>query len=409
MSINIERIANDIRAIAGITQTPGSGATRPTFSVEWRQACEYVVTEARNAGCVGRLDAHGNWHIRQKSIGWDMPVWLSGSHLDTVPHGGDYDGVAGVIAPLEVLRNSADEHRELPLELIIFAEEEGPTFGLGMLGSRSWVGDLSPEKLSELRNSQGQSYMQAGKPHGVRAEQMNAERLVPDHYIGLIELHIEQGPGMWNRDQRLAIVTAIAGRRQYSVEIGGQANHAGSTSMQDRHDALTGAAGIILQLETLARSINPRAVATVGRLDNHPNAINVIPDRVNFTIDFRAPADEMLERGDREIRRTAAEICERRNLQFAMEEAESLPAVAMDSRVCERLKISASRAGLQNVPTTVSGALHDSAIIAPHLPTAMLFVPSKDGISHNPAEFSRVEDIATAAEVLAAAVSAGPI
>ena len=296
VAINAQRIANDIRAIGGITLTPGHGATRPTFSAEWRKACDYVAAEAGKAGCTWRIGAHGNWHIRQKSLGWDARAWLSGSHLDTVPHGGDYDGVAGVIAPLEVLRSATEEGRAIPLELIIFAEEEGPTFGLGMLGSRSWTGDLSAEQLGELKNKAGDSYLAAGRPHGVIADKMADERFAPERYFGLIELHIEQGPGMWERNTRLAIVTAIAGRRQYSCEILGQANHAGSTSMNDRHDALVGAATIITQLEEMAKALSPQAVATVGRLENHPNAVNVISDRVTFTIDFRAPADELLGR-----------------------------------------------------------------------------------------------------------------
>ncbi|HWB54673.1 MAG TPA: M20/M25/M40 family metallo-hydrolase, partial [Tepidisphaeraceae bacterium] len=217
--------------------------------------------------------------------------------------------------------------------------------------------------------------------------------------------HIEQGPGMWRRDERLAIVTAIAGRRQYTCEIYGQANHAGSTSMTDRHDALVGAAKIIEELEGLAKKLSPQTVITVGRLENHPNAVNVIPDRVSFAIDFRAPADDLLEKGDPEIEKLGAAICEKRGLQFKLEQTESIGAVAMDERLCHRLREIAGG----NVPMTTSGALHDSAVIGPHLPTAMLFIPSRDGISHNPAEFSRIEDISAAAEVIEKAVSIGAI
>lgn len=405
MSINSERIAHDIRAIAGITQTPDKGATRPTFSGEWRRACDYVAGEAEKAGCGWRIDAHGNWHVRPKSVPWKKRVWLSGSHLDTVPHGGDYDGVAGVVAPLEILRSAAEQEKELPLELVIFAEEEGPTFGLGMLGSRSWVGDLTAHQLGELRNKTGESYLQAGAPHGVNATKMQKERFSADSYFGLIELHIEQGPGMWQRDQRLAIVTAIAGRRQYSCEVYGQANHAGSTSMTDRHDALVAASLIISQLEEAAKKLSPQAVITVGRIDNHPNAVNVIPDRVAFTIDFRAPADELLEQGDSQIEKIAGTICGQRSLAFKLKQTEAIAAVAMDERVCQRLR----EAAASDAPITISGALHDSAVIGPHLPTAMLFVPSHNGISHNPAEFSRIEDIAAAAEVISKAISAGGI
>lgn len=402
MAIHSQRIAADIRAIGAITQAPGNGATRPTFSAEWRKACDYVADQAKQIGCMTRIDAHGNWHIRPASTGWEKKVWLSGSHLDTVPHGGDYDGVAGVIAPLEVLRSAAEEKKEVPLEVVIFAEEEGPTFGLGMLGSRSWVGDVTPHQLAELKNKAGESYLKAGEPHGVSAQKMAAEQFRADHYFGLIELHIEQGPGMWQQNTRLAIVTAIAGRRQYTCEIHGQANHAGSTSMQDRHDALVGASEIIQQLEAMAKNISPHAVATVGRLNNFPNAVNVIPDRVAFTIDFRAPENQQLKRGERELDSLAAAVCQRRGLKLRLELTESIGAVAMNAELCQRL----AQAAGENVPTTISGALHDSAVLGLHLPTAMLFVPSREGISHNPAEFSRTEDIAAAAEVLEKVVSA---
>ncbi|HEY1685133.1 MAG TPA: Zn-dependent hydrolase [Tepidisphaeraceae bacterium] len=405
MVINAQRIAADIRAISAITQTAGNGATRPTFTNEWRKACDYITEEAIRIGCMHRVDAHGNWHIRPKSLGWEKPAWLSGSHLDTVPHGGDYDGVAGVVAPLEVLRSAAEEKKEIPLELIIFAEEEGPTFSLGMLGSRSWVGDVSPKQLGELRNKHSESYLEAGKVHGVISDQIINERFNRSAYLGLIELHIEQGPGMWQRDQRLAIVTAIAGRRQYKCEILGQANHAGSTAMPDRHDALEGAAFIITSLRALVQELSPQAVATVGRIESLPNAVNVIPDRVSFTIDFRAPDDEVLKLGDEQIRELITQTCQQRGLQFKLEQTEAIPAVAMDRQLCERLSDLAGG----NVPTTISGALHDSAVLGTHLPTAMLFVPSRDGISHNPAEFSRIEDIALGAELLAKAISAGPL
>jgi allantoate deiminase len=234
---------------------------------------------------------------------------------------------------------------------------------------------------------------------------MAHERFWPDGYLGLIELHIEQGPGMWRRSEHLAIVTAIAGRRQYACEIYGQANHAGSTSMGDRHDALVGTAAMIVQLEELAKRLSAQTVITIGRLENHPNAVNVIPDRVKFTIDFRAPANDLLEQADQKIEKITAVICEKRGLTFKLEQSESIGGVAMDQRLCRRL----SELAGPGAPMTTSGALHDSAVMGPHLPTAMLFVPSQDGISHNPAEFSRIEDLAAGAEVIAKAVLAGPI
>jgi len=399
--IRADRIQHDIEAIARCTETPGAGATRPTFSPAWANAMRYVAEQARSMDCQLKSDAAGNTHARPASLGWNRPAWLCGSHVDTVPHGGDFDGVAGIVVALELLRSAKEEGiPALPLELIIFAEEEGPTFGLGMIGSRAWVGELGADRLRDLHNAAGETYIDAGQPFGVDGNRLSDDRIRPQRYLGFVELHIEQGPAMWRNDQRLAIVRSIAGRKQYAIRIGGDANHAGATPMNQRRDALCGAAEIVLEIEKMMPEISSEAVATVGRLVNHPNAINVVPDRVEFTVDLRAPQDDMLLRGDIEIRRLATEICRRRGLTCEIGLTEAINACPLNAPLCQRISTAARLAGESPLPITVSGALHDSAVIAPHVPTAMLFVPSRDGISHNPAEFSRVEDIAAAARVV---------
>jgi hydantoinase/carbamoylase family amidase len=404
MPISIDRIRADIDAIARFTEAPG-GADRPTFSRAWRQARDYVIAQAGTAACKVRIDAAGNVHARPESIAWDAPVWLSGSHIDSVPRGGNFDGVAGVAAPLEALRAAKEDGIPIPpLELIVFAEEEGTTFGLGMLGSRAWVGDLSENQLTAVRNATGENYIEAGASHDVHPSRLLEDAFNPRHYLGFVEVHIEQGLGLWNAGVPLAVVTAIAGRKQYKVRLNGVANHAGSTSMVDRKDALAAAAVCILQLEGLANGLGDGTVMTVGRIECRPNAINVIPAHVEFTIDFRSPSNEVLTDGDAQIRQRVAEACDRRGIEHAIEQTEDAPAVQLDIDLCAKLA-RASADIAKSTATAVSGALHDAAILAPRLPTAMLFVPSKDGISHNPAEFSRVEDIALAAEVLRALVT----
>jgi OHCU decarboxylase len=220
------------------------------------------------------------------------------------------------------------------------------------------------------------------------------EQLEAGRYLGFIEVHIEQGPGMWRRGDRLAVVSAIAGRKQYRVVVSGEANHAGATSMRDRRDALAAAAEMITALEQI---VTGEAVITVGRLINHPNAVNVIPDRVEFTVDLRAGDDAVIEQCDEALRARAAEICRRRMTTVEIDLTESIAASPMDKPLCRRLL---RACGPDGPPMTVSGALHDAAVIARFMPTAMLFVPSRGGISHNPAEFSRVEDIAAAAQVV---------
>ena len=393
------RIARDIECIASFSETDRSaGHSRPTFSPAWAQAREYVLQQAREAGCETRVDAAGNLHARRPSLGWDAPAWLCGSHIDSVPTGGRFDGVTGVVTALEVLRAAPGA----PVELIVFAEEEGTTFGLGMLGSKAWTGALDAAALSSVRNAQGQSFLEAGAAFGVDADRLAAERLAPSRYLGLVEVHVEQGAGMWRDHVPLAVVTAINGRRQYRCSLQGAANHAGSTTMEDRRDALAGAAEIIRYLESLARDLadgSPRTVITVGRIEVHPNAINVVPGRAAFSIDFRSSSEPVISRGEERLLARLPRLAGARGLAIQLQQTETLPVVPLDASVCQRLRAAAGRLGLQ-LPDAASGALHDSAILAPLVPTAMLFVASKDGISHNPAEESRVEDIALAARVV---------
>ncbi|MEM6394153.1 MAG: 2-oxo-4-hydroxy-4-carboxy-5-ureidoimidazoline decarboxylase, partial [Planctomycetota bacterium] len=406
--LNLDRLTADFQTIAGFTETPGQGATRPTFSPAWAQAVDYVLQQAEAAGCTTRRDPAGNAFARPAALDPDEPVWLIGSHLDSVPHGGDYDGVAGVLTALELLRSAHDDGITLPVELVNFAEEEGPTFGLGMLGSRAMAGTLTAPQLQALTNAQGQTFFEAGQPHGTDPDRLHEARLNPNHYLGLIELHAEQGPGLWKRDQRLAVVRSIAGRRQYTVTLTGEANHAGATAMTDRRDALAAAAHCLTQLEALAPSFSPDTVLTVGRLTVQPNAINVIPDRVTFTLDLRAPEDATLDTGDTQLRHLITTTCNDRQVEAHIDQTESLPAQPLDPTLVEKLTnlittphhkpadgeaFRAAPPTGTHPPTTISGALHDAAILAPLLPTVMLFVPSRDGISHNPAEFSRIEDI----------------
>lgn len=403
LSADAGRLARDIERIASFSERdPLVGYSRPTFSPSWARARDYVIAEAKAVGCEVRIDAAGNLHARPASLGWERTVWLCGSHLDSVPTGGRYDGVVGVVVALEALRCLPGA----PLELIVFAEEEGTTFNLGMLGSRAWAGTLSAAELGALRNGAAESYLAAGAPFGVAPDRLAAERLRRGDYRGLIEVHVEQGLALWKSGHPVAVVTAINGRRQYRCVMTGAANHAGSTKMADRRDALAGAAAAVTALEGLARRLNEESdhtVMTVGRLDVEPNALNVIPGRVTFMVDFRARSNEMLERGDRLLREALASAAAARALDLEIACTEELPAVPLDAGLCGLLREAAARLG-SPLPEAASGALHDTAILAPLLPSAMLFVASEGGISHNPAEASRIEDIELAARIVIEAV-----
>lgn len=422
-AVSAERIAADIEAIAAFSENgpgdgPGSsvrlGYSRPTFSAPWRAARDYVIAQAEAVGGSVRVDAAGNVHIRHRTRGWEQAVWLCGSHIDSVPSGGKYDGVMGIVVPLEIMRC----HPGAPLELVIFAEEEGTTFGLGMIGSRLWTGELGPDALSGLRNRQGQTVAEAGADHGLDPARLSAAavagdpdgsaRLQPQRYLGMIEVHAEQGLSLWDAGQPVAAVERINGRRQFEISLEGQANHAGSTGMRGRRDALAGAAELVLALENLGRDLDREAaysVMTVGRLAVEPAAVNVIPGRTTLSVDLRAQQEAVLERGERELRAHLKRVAADRGLQAAVRRTEAIAPSPLDRGVVEALRHAAAPGA--ELPVIPSGALHDAAVIAPHLPTAMLFVASRDGISHNPDEFSRVEDIAEAARIVARLVTGG--
>lgn len=399
--IQNKRIQADIEAIARCTASPGQGASRPTFSQAWRDARDYVQQQLEIIGCKIRIDAAGNLRARPNAISWDVPAWVSGSHIDTVPHGGDFDGVVGIVTPLEALRAAKENIKiAVPLELVIWAEEEGPTFGLGMLGSRAVTGNLTVDQLADLRNADGQNYWEAGKPHGADPSRLPAEQFRPGTCVGLIEVHVEQGPALWSDGTKVGLVTAIAGRHQYKCELKGVANHAGSTSMRDRLDALAGCAEIMCALEKSALEIGRGCVITVGQINVKPNAINVIPETVTFTIDLRSGSTNDLVSGDRRIHTIIERIASERRLGHVLESTEAQPAVELDERICSKMRKAAERLNISPIADATSGALHDAAILAPLVPTAMLFVPSRDGISHNAGEFSRIEDIGAAAAIL---------
>lgn len=404
-AIQIARMRHDIECVAACTEVdPVAGYSRPTFSPAWVAARNYVIDQATRAGADCVIDPNGNVRCHRAPPTAERPLWLCGSHLDSVPTGGKYDGVAGVVAGLEILR--AFPHA--PLELIIFAEEEGTTFQLGMLGSHAWVGGLNTERLEQLQNADGKDYFSAGEPCGVDRQRLAECRLEPKQYRGLIEIHIEQGRCLWDAGAAVGLVQAIHGRRQFEVRLQGEANHAGSTHMQHRRDALAAAAEMIQWLESQGQSLSreqPGTVVTVGRIMAIPNARNVIAGQVEFCVDFRAATDELLRAGDRVLPDGLAEIARRRGISCTCTVQESLPAIPLDPTLCARLQDAAVALRQEELPLVTSGALHDAAIVAPHLATAMLFIASRDGISHHPAEFSRVEDLALAARIVAEVVT----
>ena len=405
--ISQQRIAADIEAIAECSQSaPEVGYSRPTFTPQWARAVDYVRKQAEAVGATVWVDAAGNLHARSGAHDQGERVWLVGSHLDSVPTGGKYDGVTGVVCALEALRAFPDA----PLELIAFAEEEGTTFGLGMLGSRAWTGAIDVAHLAAIRNAAGQTALEAGAAYGLDAAALAAgsaaARIDPTQYYGFLEVHPEQGLSLWNEQRSLAVVTTINGRSQLSVRVVGQANHAGSTRMTERSDALAAAAQIVSGVERIGNELaaaRDYSVMTVGRLTPQPNAINVIAGAVELVVDLRAQSAELLDRGQAALHQLCDALAAERGLTIEIERTERIAPMPLAPAVVQRVQEAAAAFELE-IAAVPSGALHDAAVIAATVPAAMIFVASRDGISHNPAEFSRDQDIAAAARIVAGVV-----
>lgn len=390
MPASAERISADIAAIAQFTQTPGAGATRPTFSVPWRTARDYIASQAEAIGCRVRIDAAGNLHARPSAISWDAPAWMSGSHLDTIRNGGDYDGVVGVVTALETLRAAKEDLKmACPMELIVWAGSENALFGESWIGSRAFLGEIDANALSNLKNPQGQSYIDAGSPHGVNRDTLATDILRPGTVIGYIETHVEESASMWEQDIRVACVTAMASRRQYRCDLT-------SPEGTGAPDALAAAAEAILTLEKL-QSIAP---LTVGQIDCLPNIATARAKSAGLGITLRSAEMTVLAMADQAIRKAIEKVAQGRHVNQSLTLIHSQTGVDMDRRVCAKLQKAASACRVDPLAETTSDYPHDATTIAARIPTGMLMVASREGITHAPEEFARPEDIAVAACIL---------
>jgi len=400
-----QRIKEDVEAIARFTAR-GPGVNRLSFSPEHLEAIRYVEQQLRPLGFEMQMTPHGNVRFRRQQDGWDRPAVMVGSHLDAVPNGGRFDGVAGVVAAVEVARLLHESREALarPYEVVVFAEEEGARFGGVLTGSQAMVGRLSRDRARELRDAQGTSYLEALGALGVDTAAWEEAVIRPGDVCAYLELHVEQSLVLEQEHVPVGIVTAIAGIRKYQVTYRGVANHAGATPMDLRHDSLVGAAEAILAVsEVAASSPEGPAVATVGWISNSPNVSNVIPGETRFSLDVRDTDPVRLARASEALLARIRDIGARRGLEVAVEQTAATEPVRMSTRVREGLRQAAREAGIPFLEMP-SGAGHDAQEMARVTDAGMIFVPSEGGRSHCPEEFTRYEDIALGSEILYRAV-----
>jgi hydantoinase/carbamoylase family amidase len=389
-------LAADIEAAAQIG-ADGGGVSRFAWTPELAQANDWFVGRLEELGLEAEVDPAGNV-LGRWNAGEGKAV-LVGSHLDTVPRGGRYDGALGVLAALDVVRRLKAEGIEpaRPLWVVSFNDEEGSRFQTGMLGSRAFCGELD---LDEWRR-RGVADAMAGA--GFDFERLPEARGI-DEVGAYLELHIEQGPVLERSGEDLGIVTAITGLLGFRVKLTGAANHAGTTPMDVRRDALAGAARIVLELREEARGRDDMT-ANVGKLEVRPGGFNVIPGLAELTIDVRSPTAEGFERAEAFVRETVDRVAAEEELGVEIWPTHRKPPVALDEGLQDAL-VQAAVAEGASYRRMPSGAGHDAMVLAHHVPAAMLFVPSRAGISHSPDEYTAPEECELGARVLARAVRA---
>jgi len=388
-----EEVIVRCQRLALFTEDPGS--TRRTFLSSPMRDCHREISRWMELlGVHARVDAAGNLCGFYPGTERKAPRLLIGSHLDTVPNAGAYDGVLGVVLALALLEELRGRRLAFGIEVLGFSEEEGVRFGIPFIGSRALVGRLDRELL-DAQDAQGISVRKAIQNFGLNPEEIPQAELESDA-LGYIEFHIEQGPVLENLNQPLAAVEAIAGQSRLEFIFCGRANHAGTTPMHLRRDALAGAAEWISAVEQAARGVHG-LVATVGKIGVKLGATNVIAGEARLTLDVRHRSDDIRLRAVEDLIGKAREIVARRRLSVTETTLLDQRAVAMDSVLVEEIERAICKTGCKPHRMT-SGAGHDAMIVAEKIPAAMIFLRSPGGISHDPAESIAVEDVEKAIE-----------
>jgi allantoate deiminase len=384
------------RELARISDTPGE-TTRLFLSPATRDAHTLISWWLRQANLETRTDDAGSLRAIRRSANPAAPTLVLFSHIDTVPNAGAFDGPLGVLVSLAAIEELAATPLPFHIELIAFAEEEGARFGFPFLSSLASVGKLDAAML-DRRDKEGISVAEAIRAFGLDPTRIPETCPLPPQTFAAVEVHIEQGPILDTEDASLAVVDTIVGQSRFELTFEGEANHAGTTPMHLRRDALVAASQWIVEVEQYAASYK-QLVATVGRVDAYPGATNIVPARVHATLDVRHPRDDSRHAAVAHLLTRAEHAAAFRNVRVSARELSEQRAVAMDRDLTPALHRAAERANIDAEPM-FSGAGHDAMILAPVVPTAMLFVRSPRGLSHHPDETVREQDVDAALATL---------
>ena len=401
LQIDAQRLWDSLTHTAQFGATPKGGICRLTLTDLDRKVRDWFKAQCEALGCVVAVDDMGSMFARRPGKNSALAPIAMGSHLDTQPTGGKFDGVLGVLAALEAMRTLRETGYETnaPIEIVNWTNEEGARFAPAMLASGVFAGVFSRDYAYSRTDRDGKSFGEELARIGYRGEETAGAR----KFSAMFELHIEQGPILEDEGRMVGIVQGVQGMRWYEVTVTGEAAHTGATPMHLRKNALVGAARLIERIDTIAREHAPNAVGAVGLIENRPNSRNVIPGEVFFTIDFRHPDGKVLDAMETSLRAALADILLPMQLTYAETRIWDCPPVRFAPELIDCVRVGAAKAGF-TARDMISGAGHDAAYIARVAPTTMIFVPCRGGISHNEAESTSCEECAAGAQVLLNAV-----
>lgn len=398
--INGNRLRETLEQLSGYGRVPGGGTTRLGFSADDLAARNWLLGLLRNEGLEVMIDAAANIRARRAGQRDNLPAIWFGSHIDTVPHGGNFDGCVGSMSALEVMRslNEKQVRTEHPLELVIFSNEEGVHYHRGLFGSRALAGLVPAEEL-DLVDDAGMRLGEWVRRYGGDPARIPEMVPAPGSIHAYLELHIEQGGVLWSRGVPLGIVEGIVAINEYQVTLEGFANHAGTTPMNQRRDALVAASKIVLAVRELVTAEAGRQVGTVGQISVTPGAPNVIPGRCRFSVELRDLSLERINALGETIRERGAQLAAEEGVSFTMEKLISYEPALSNRRIRFHIQKAAEEMRVSAL-TLPSGAGHDAQNMARLAPMGMIFVPSVNGISHSPQELTRWEEVACGCEAL---------
>ncbi|RIV28732.1 Zn-dependent hydrolase [Alicyclobacillaceae bacterium I2511] len=398
--VQADRLWKRLQELGDIGRDASGGVTRFSYSCDEWAAKERVRYWMQQAGLDTWEDAVGNLFGRREGTDAAAPaVWL-GSHLDSVAHGGNFDGPLGVLAAIEVVQSmtEASVQTRHPIEVVVFEDEEGARFGFGMIGSRAVAGRLAPAELDRHRDAQGRSLGWAMQAYGMDPAQIDRAVRSSSEVFAYLELHIEQGRVLESQGLPIGIVSGIAGPLWLNFTFKGMSGHAGATPMTLRQDALAAAAEAMLVMEQVAQDV-PGCVATVGKLTVQPGGVNIIPGVVSLTLDLRNAIESLRNQAEQRILEQVEKACLRRNVDVTVQTLQRIAPVECAPSLRGVLHQSCEELGVSGFDL-VSGAGHDGMQLVDLCPVGMVFVPSREGISHQPEEWTSPVDCIMGTQVL---------